>query len=142
MAHRFPSEEWIQAWHRTVNRDDVYRRAGAGWGVDFDGNVLFHLQADDRLPEDRYFSVRLDDDAVDDCREVDAPDSTDHGLVLRGSYADWVRLTTGEIGAAEGLMTGVFELEGDVQGIVGSGHSTAAARLVELLAEVDTEYAY
>ncbi|WP_254535369.1 SCP2 sterol-binding domain-containing protein [Halomarina litorea] len=140
MAHRFPSEEWIQAWQEAVNDDEVYGERAAGWGVDFDGDMLFHLQADDRLPEDRYFFVGLEDGAAHDCHAVEDPEAVDYGFVLRGTYTDWVRMTSGEVGAIDGLMSGVFELGGDMQKVL--RFSDAAARLVDLAATVDSDYAY
>ncbi|MFC6835025.1 SCP2 sterol-binding domain-containing protein [Halomarina ordinaria] len=140
MAHEFPSEAWIRAWQAAVNEDDRYGELSEGWGVGFDGDMVFHLRADDRLPTDRYFFVGLEDGEAYGCREVDSPDAVDHGFVLRGRYADWVAMTRGDLGAIEGLMDGRLELDGDLQRVL--AYSAAATRLVDLAATVDTEYVY
>ena len=140
MAYRFPSEEWIQAWESAVNDDAVYAEKSEGWGVGFDGDMIFHLQSDDRLPEDRYFFVGLEDGTAYDCQTIESPEEVDHGFVLRGTYTDWVRLTNGEVGAIDGLMSGVFDLDGDMQKVL--QYSDAAARLVDIAAEIESDYEY
>ena len=140
MAHEFPSEEWMDAWREAVNADEEYREAAADWGADFDGNMVFHLVADDRLPEDRLFFVALEGGKAHDSREIERPEDAEYGFVLRGTYSDWVSLTRGEVGAIDGLMTGRFELDGDMQRVL--QFSDAAARLVDLAAAVDSEYRY
>ncbi|MFC7157391.1 SCP2 sterol-binding domain-containing protein [Halomarina halobia] len=136
MAYDFPTEEWIERWEEVVANDEDYRETSRGWGVDFNGNFVFHLRADDRLPEDRYFFVGLEDGDTFGCRAVDDPEETDYGFVYRGDYRDWVRMTQGEIGAIDGLMSGTFDIDGDMQKVL--QYSDAAARLVECSNEVES----
>ncbi|MFD1514912.1 SCP2 sterol-binding domain-containing protein [Halomarina rubra] len=140
MAYEFPSEEWMAAWQETVNADEEYGEKAAEWGVDFDGDMVFHLTADDRLPDDRFYFVELAGGTAHDTYEVDSLDDADYGFVFRGTYTDWVRLTQGEVGAIDGLMSGTFELDGDMQRVL--QYSDAAARLVDLAAEIDSDYSY
>ncbi|MWG35962.1 sterol carrier protein [Halomarina oriensis] len=140
MADTFPSEEWMAAWRETVNADEEYGEKAAEWGVDFDGDMVFYLAADDRLPEDRLFFVELEGGTVHDTYEIGSLDEVAHGFVFRGIYSDWVRLTQGAVGAIDGLMTGTFELDGDMQRVL--QFSDAAARLVDLAAAVESDYRY
>jgi putative sterol carrier protein len=139
MTAEFPSEKWIEAWRRMVNDSD-YAEKGKGWGVGFNGDMVFHVVGDDRLPEDRYFFAGLEDGEVTGCREIDDPGEVEHGFVLRAPYGDWVAATRGEIGAVDGLMSGRFEMEGDMQRVL--EHSESAAVLIDCAAEVETEYRY
>jgi putative sterol carrier protein len=140
MALPFPSDEWIEQWQEQLINNEDYQEASEGWGVDFDGDFIFHLQADDRLPEDRYFFIGLEDGDVYDCREIDDPDDVDYGFVYRGDYADWVRLTEGEVGAIDGMMSGVFDLDGDMQKVL--QYSDAAVAMVETASDIDTDYEF
>ncbi|WP_458186106.1 SCP2 sterol-binding domain-containing protein [Haladaptatus sp. NG-WS-4] len=140
MTYDFPSEEWIERWEQVVANDEEYRQKGQGWGVGFNGDFVFHLQADDRLPEDRYFFIGLEDGDIFDCHEIDGLDETDYGFVFRGDYGDWVRMTQGEVGAIDGMMSGTFDLEGDMQRLL--QYSDAASRLVGCSSEVESEYVY
>lgn len=140
MALPFPTNEWIEEWEEELSSNPDYQESSEGWGVDFNGNFIFQLEADDRLPEDRYFFIGLEDGDVFDCREIDDPENVDYGFIYRGSYADWVRLTEGEVGAIDGLMSGVFELDGDMQKVL--QYSDAATVMTENAAEIDTEFEY
>lgn len=140
MGLPFPSDQWIQQWEEQLDDNETYAETSDGWGVDFDGDFIFHLQADDRLPEDRYFYIGLEDGDVFGCRKVDDPDAVDHGFVYRGAYSDWVRLTEGEVGAIDGLMSGVFDLDGDMQKVL--QYSDAAVQMVETASEIETDYEY
>lgn len=140
MAIPFPTDEWIEEWEQQLNDNEAYQETSEGWGVEFNGNFIFHLEADDRLPEDRYFFIGLEDGDAFDCHEVDDPEDTDYGFIYRGSYSDWVRLTEGEVGAIDGLMSGVFELDGDMQKVL--QYSDAAVNMVETASQIETDYQY
>jgi putative sterol carrier protein len=62
------------------------------------------------------------------------------GFVYRGDYSDWVKLNEGEIGAIDGMMSGVFELEGDMQKVL--QYSDAAVVMTENAGSIDTDYGY
>lgn len=136
----FPSEEWFEEYERRVNENEQYSESGAGWGVDFNGDFLYVYEADDRLPETRHFFVGLHDGGVTDTYEVDDPDEVDAGFALRGAYTDWIDLNEGDIGAVDGMMSGVFELEGDMQKVM--QYTQASVDLTEIASEIPTNYTY
>jgi putative sterol carrier protein len=140
MSIPFPSEEWIVEWREQLNDNDEYAEKGQGWGVGFNGDFVFHIRADDRLPEDRYFFIALDDGTCTEAREIDSPDEVDAGFVYRGDYADWVALNQGDIGPIDGMMSGVFDIEGDMQKVL--QYSEAAVAMSETGQRIDTEYSY
>lgn len=140
MAHEFPSEEWIRAWQSMANDDEEYGRAAEGWGVDFNGDLLFHLRSDERLPEDRYYFAELVDGKVRNSRPVDDPEAIDYGFALRADYTDWVRLVDGEIEPVACIMTCIFDVDGDVRQML--EYSDAVTRLVEIAAAIDSTYRY
>ncbi|MFC6733480.1 MULTISPECIES: SCP2 sterol-binding domain-containing protein [unclassified Haladaptatus] len=140
MAIEFPSDRWISEWEDRLQNNEEYAKASQGWGVGFNGDFIFHLKPDDRLPDDRYFFIGLEDGDVYDCRQVENPEAIDYGFAYRGDYTDWVRLTQGEVGAIDGLMSGVFNLDGDMQKVL--QYSDAAVSMVETASEIDTDYKY
>lgn len=140
MTHEFPSEEWIRAWQSAVNDDAAYAEAAEGWGVGFDGDMLFHLGADDRLPDDRYYHVELEDGRATAARPIDDPDAVDYGFALRADYADWVRVVGGEVDPEASIMACLFDIEGDMQRLL--QYSEAATRLVEVAAGIDSTFRY
>lgn len=36
----YPTEQWLEEYERRLNGSDAFDKAGAGWGVSFDGSVL------------------------------------------------------------------------------------------------------
>jgi putative sterol carrier protein len=136
----FPSEEWMKEYKERVDASESYAETGAGWGVDFNGDFLYVIEADDRLPETRYFFIGLEDGAATEAMEVDDPDEVDAGFVLRGAYSDWIDLNNGDIGAVDGMMSGVFELEGDMQKVM--QYTEAAVDLTDISSSIPTNYTH
>jgi putative sterol carrier protein len=134
----FPSEEWMKEYKERVNASESYAETGAGWGVGFNGDFLYVIEADDRLPETRYFFIGLEDGEATEAMEVDDPDEVDAGFVLRGAYSDWIDLNNGDIGAVDGMMSGVFELEGDMQKVM--QYTEAAVDLTDISSTIPTNY--
>jgi len=140
MTFQFPSEAWMEEYKNRLNESEEYGEQGAGWGVGFNGDFIFHIVADDRLPEDRYFYIALEDGNCTAVKEVDDLEEVDYGFVMRGTYSDWQKLNNGEMGAIDGMMSGVFDLEGDMQKVM--QYSGAAVTMTEISSSIDTEYAY
>jgi putative sterol carrier protein len=136
----YPSEEWIEEYKQRIDEDEDYSESGAGWGVGFNGDFLYVFEADDRLPEPRYFFVGLEDGGATEAFEVDDPDEVEPGFVLRGEYSDWIDLNEGDIGAVYGMMSGVFELEGDMQKVM--QYTQAAVDLTEISGSIPVNYRY
>ncbi|PSP95944.1 sterol carrier protein [Halobacteriales archaeon SW_5_68_122] len=140
MATPFPSEEWIAEWREQLNDNEEYAEKGQGWGAEFNGDFVFHVRADDRLPDDHYFFIGLEDGTCTEARGIDDPDEVDAGFVYRGDYSDWVALNRGDIGPIDGMMSGVFDIEGDMQKVL--QYSEAAVAMSETGRELDTDYQY
>lgn len=138
MATTFPSETWMEELKRELNEDEAYEEAASGWGLDFDGDFVFHIQPDEGLEEARFFYVGLEDGRCTGVREVEGVDEADAGFVYRGPYSKWKRAIRGEIGPIEGLMSGHFELDGDMQTLL--QYSDAATRFVETSSRIDTDF--
>ncbi len=131
-------DEWIEEWKHQVNENTEYDEKGAGWGVDFNGDFVFEVEPEGPLEEPLYFFVELYDGEVGEVHVTDDPESEDYGFVYRGPYGNWKKMTQGEIGSIDGLMSGQFELDGDMQRVL--QYSEAAALLTEASTLVDTEF--
>jgi putative sterol carrier protein len=140
MSVPFPSDEWIKEWRERLNDNEEYAEKGQGWGVGFNGDFIFHIRADDRLPEDHYFYIALEDGNCSEAREIDSPDDVDAGFVYRGDYSDWVDLNRGDIGPIDGMMSGIFDIDGDMQKVL--QYSEAAVAMTETGREIETDYQY
>lgn len=135
------ADEWIDAWGEKLNESEAYGEAGAGWGVGFNGDFLFHIRPDETYDgADLYFFVGLEDGVCTDAMRTDDPDGVDWGFAFRGAYGTWKQLLRGELGAIDGLMSGAFELDGDMQRTL--QYSDAAVVMTEEAAAIDTAFEY
>ncbi|WP_299266624.1 SCP2 sterol-binding domain-containing protein [Halorientalis sp.] len=135
------ADEWIDAWGEKLNESEAYGEAGAGWGVGFNGDFLFHIRPDETYDgADLYFFVGLEDGVCTDAMRTDDPDGVDWGFAFRCAYGTWKQLLRGELGAIDGLMSGAFELDGDMQRTL--QYSDAAVVMTEEAAAIDTAFEY
>jgi len=151
MAVEFPSDEWIDEWKERINDNEEYSEKASDWGVGWNGDFIFTIEVEnDELKED--FSDRIGDDGKvhyfvglegGDCRDayqVDNLDEVDYGFEIIGPYENWKALAQGEIGAIDGLMSGKFELNGDMQRVM--EYSDGAVVMVETATDIETDFAY
>ncbi|WP_299264901.1 SCP2 sterol-binding domain-containing protein [Halorientalis sp.] len=160
----FPSSEWFDDYQQKVNSNEEYAEKSAGWGVDFNGDFIFKMtdmpldEIDvEAMPEhlqeelDQYVTetseghtglsiVGLEDGECTEASLIESEDEVDNGFKLTGTYENWVELTRGNIGAVDGMMSGKFELDGDMQKIL--QYSDAATLLTECAGQVDSVFAH
>lgn len=138
MTERFPSEGWIEAFGAELNANEAWVDAAGEWGVDFNGDTVFVVEADGELDRTRYFFVGLEAGQCTDAYEIAGLDDAEHGFAFKGPYANWKRLIRGEIGAIRGLMTGQFSLDGSMRTVLGARE--AVQLLVGTVTRMDTEF--
>ncbi|MDY7081109.1 MAG: SCP2 sterol-binding domain-containing protein [Halobacteria archaeon] len=155
----FPSEEWIAKYREKVNEDEEYAEASEGWGVDFNGDFLFTVTDmpideldEDKLPEelkeqlDKYVDgdtgyslIGLEDGDCTRAELITDPDNYDYGFELKGPYENWKGLIRGEIDPIQGIMSGKFELNGDMQKVM--QYNEGAQRLASVSSQVGGVFA-
>lgn len=138
MAATFPSEEWFDELKARLNANETYGDQAAGYGVDFDGDYIFTIEAGDGLTETVHYYVGLEDGDCTGVRAVDSPDAVSTGFQLTGDYASWKQIVRGEMGAIEGIMGGDLELDGDMNTLL--KYQDAATTFVNTCAEIETEF--
>ncbi|MFC6766365.1 SCP2 sterol-binding domain-containing protein [Natrinema soli] len=78
-----------------------------------------------------------------ECREVDTItdlDEREYGFRLVGDFEQWTTLVRGEGGVIDMLMSGDFEIDGDMQKIL--QYSDAAVDLAEVSADMDSRFIF
>jgi putative sterol carrier protein len=138
MAHEFPSEDWIKTFQTQLNDNEEYAEAASDWGVDFNGDFIFTIEADDLYDQTEHYFVGLEAGECTDAYHVENPDDEDYGFVYSGPYSNWKEMVNGNIGAIDGMMSGQFSLDGDMQKVLQA--SDAAAALVETSASIETDF--
>jgi putative sterol carrier protein len=159
----FPSQAWFAEYRERINDDDAYAEAASDWGTDFDGDFVFRMEEmpvedldtaamPDSLAEDleRYVTeedgsyvghalLGLEGGKCTDARLVESAESVEAGFTLTADNETWKRLMAGELGVVDGMMSGHFEIDGDMQKVM--QYSQAAVRLTEAAADIDAEFA-
>ncbi|WP_433627275.1 sterol carrier protein [Halomicrococcus sp. NG-SE-24] len=160
----FPSQAWFSTYEDRINEDDEYEEISEGWGVGFNGDFIFELtempvdEMDiDAMPtylqeeittylretDDRGYVglayLGLEDGECTGTRLVESEDEVDNGFHLTATTEKWKSLLKQEQGIIDGLMSGDFELDGDMQKVL--QYSDAAVRLTDLAGSLDDEFA-
>ncbi|WP_306061745.1 hypothetical protein [Natronococcus wangiae] len=160
----FPSQAWFAAYEGEINADEGYRIASEDWGVGFDGDIVFEMiqipidemdfgtmprylrnEFDAYVTEDDvtgytgYAYLRLEGGECTGARLLEGPGEVEYGFLLSATAAKWKSLLKGELGIVDGLMGGGFELDGNMRTIL--QYSDSVARLTELSASIDAEFA-
>jgi len=159
----FPSQEWFSQYEEAINDDDAYNEMSEGWGVGFDGDLVFELRdmpVDDLDLEDMppylateldeymsetdrgyagYAYLGLEDGRCTGARLIEGPGEVEHGFLLSASSEDWEALLRGDIDVIQGLMSGTFDLDGDMQKVL--QYTDSAQRLTELASSIDAAFA-
>lgn len=148
MAVDFPSDGWIEEWKERLNDNDEYAEAASDWGVGWNGDFVFTIEVDDEFTDEFpdmvgddnkiHYYVGLEGGECTDSHRVEDLDEVDYGFELIGSYDNWKKLAQGEIGAIDSLMSGKFDLNGDMQRVM--QYSDGAVKMVESATEIETEY--
>jgi putative sterol carrier protein len=159
----FPSQAWFQEYQQRINDNEQYAEMGADWGVDFNGDFIFEMRGMpvdaldiDAMPtslqEDidsyvndengthvGYAFLGLEGGKCTDARLVEDEDEVDVGFKLIADNDTWKQLMKGELGVVDGMMSGHFDIEGDMQKVM--QYSQAAVQLTESASDIDAVYA-
>lgn len=138
MPTEFPGDEWFAELRDRLNDNDTYGEQAAGYGVDWNGDYVFTIEAGDGLEETVHYFVGLEDGDCTGVHEVDSLEDVDYGFELSGPYGNWQEVVRGEMGAIEGIMGGDFELDGDLNKLL--EYQDAATTFVETCSEIETTF--
>ncbi|NIM02157.1 MAG: hypothetical protein GTO30_11850 [Acidobacteria bacterium] len=136
MSTKFGTPEWAAALKQEINGSSEYRNAANRWGVDFNGNLLFVFEADERNPEQRALMLKLSGGACQDAEFVSEPSHPDAGFVLRGPAHLWREILDRKTMAATAILTGKLRVEGERMQLL--KHTAANRALIHCTASVDT----
>jgi putative sterol carrier protein len=150
MAVDFPSDGWIDEWKEQLNSNEEYAEKAADWGVGWNGDFIFTIEVDEEAKEEfpelvgdsdkvHYF-IGLEGGECTDAYQVDDLEDVDYGFEIIGPYENWKKLANGEIGAIDSLMSGQFELNGDMQRVM--QYSDGAVEMVETATDIETNFIY
>jgi putative sterol carrier protein len=85
-----------------------------------------------------YAWIGLEDGGCYEVATLDSLDERDAGFVLTGSYDQWEKLVSGDLGPVDGIMSGELELDGDMQKIL--QYTDSAIRMTDVSSELDKQF--
>jgi putative sterol carrier protein len=137
-AIQFGTPAWAQAFAREINASSEYRNSGAGWGVGFNGNLLFVYEADAALAAPLALLVRLSGGRCDGCEWVAGASHAEAGFVLRAPFSIWREILEGRALAATAILTGGMKVEGEKLKLL--RYAGAHRSLIHCAASVPTDF--
>jgi len=114
MAYKFPSEtkELLKSWKDKINQNEQYQEAASGWGVDFNGDILFTIREGANYDGDPInILLELEDGNCFSARKVD-PGDVEYGVEFTTSYTEWKNFLQ-ETHIAKGYFENVLDFSGD-----------------------------
>ena len=137
MAHRFPSDEWAQAFKAVVNASPAYQKAAATWTF---GAVALVVRADPAIgvPEDVGLWLDLEKGVCKEVRVVGRAEADKAPFCITGEYARWKSVMKKELDPIKGMMQKKLELKGPMTTIV--KYVNASKELVEASTRVPTQF--
>jgi putative sterol carrier protein len=128
---------WSKEYCQALNDSEEYAEAAAGWGVEFEGAMLFIMGASGEIEDDITAFIDLKDGK---CLGIEVlPPGQDPpreaGMTLKAPLTIWKKLAFKEMNPVQALMTGELGLEGDMQ--LAMKYSQAAMMLADLTEKTD-----
>jgi len=117
--------DFTKEYCKAINENSEYIEAAKGWGVGFEGSILYLMEASGDIEDDISIYMDLRDGK---CLEIKmlSPNETPPrkpGLVIRGSLIIWNEIATRQITAMNAIMSGKLKLEGKVNLVMRYSHA-------------------
>ncbi len=109
-------EKWAKEFCEALNNSAEYKKAAAGWGIDFDGGMLFVMEKSGEIEDDISAFLDLKDG---NCLGItilppgNAPPKPPI-MTLRASMLIWKQLASKALDPIQSLMQGLLTLDGDM----------------------------
>lgn len=126
---KFLSEEYFKIVQKVANTDEEFQIKGRG----FTGSFTFRVEDREDIPP---IYVMFEDAKITEVRELGEDEETDYAL--EGPYETWVNVNTGELDAANAIMSREIRFLGSMSSII--RYSKAFLRLFTVMTEVSVEY--
>jgi len=134
------AEKWAEEYCEALNNSEAYEEAGKGWGIDFEGSMLFVMKKSGEIEDNLSAFLDLEDGKCLGIKIL-APDENpprEPIMTLKGSFLLWKKLAFREIDPIQSLMSGKLRLEGDMS--LAMRYARAAMELANATKDTDTTF--
>ena len=131
-------KDWAAEYCKALNESASYEDAAKGWGVDFDGGMLFIMGKSGEIEDDIASFLDLKDGKCLGITIIPPGDNPPRPptLTLRGSFLLCRKLAFKELDPIQCLMQGKLQLEGDMS--LAMKYARAAMELANVVENTDT----
>jgi len=138
MTYKFPSAEWIQAFKEKLNADEQYAKIAKKW----EGDIMFHIEADGPLPKPYYFYTDLWHGTCRDAFELDEEKiaELEPAYILSAPYKNFVRIMTGALDPMQAMITRKLKVKGSMAYMM--RNVPVVLDFVRCVQEIDTDFLY
>jgi putative sterol carrier protein len=138
MAVLYPSQEWCDEWRKAINASQRIKESGKRWGVGFNGNMVFEIQAGGGLESTTHVFMAATAGECSECKIIEDPFTVDYGFYVKGNYADFKEVVKGNKDFIVGVVTGLFKLEGPMLKIM--THAKFVRAVANSISSFEAEY--
>jgi len=130
-------EKWAKEYCNVLNNSKEYEEAAKGWGIDFEGAMLFIMSASGEIDFDVVCFLDLKDGKCLGIKILVPGEEPlrKPGMKLKAPLSIWKKLAFKELNPIQALMTGELQLEGDMS--LAMRYSQAAMMLADLTEKTD-----
>lgn len=113
---QFPSADWLQSLMEKLNSDEKYAQVARNW----EGDMAFHIEPGAKSGGPKMLYVDLWHGKCRDAFVADGNQQVKPAFVLKGPYANYVRLLKGEVDPIQALLTRKISVQGNMAVILRS----------------------
>lgn len=133
-------KKWADEYCEALNNSEAYEEAGKGWGIDFDGSMMFVMEPSGEIEEGVSTFLDLKDGKCLGIQILQPGEEPPREpiMTLKGSFLLWKKLAFREIDPIQSLMSGKLKLEGDMS--LAMRYARAAMELANAVQDTDTTF--
>ncbi len=130
-------KKWAAEYCKALNNSPEYEEAAKGWGIDFEGAMLFIMTASGEITFDIVAFLDLKDGKCLGIKLLEPGEAPPRppGLTLKATFLTWRKLAFKEQNPIQALMTGELGLEGDMDLVM--RYAQAAMLLADVTEKTD-----
>jgi putative sterol carrier protein len=106
----FPSAEWMQVIKEKLNTDEHYAQVAKNW----EGDMRIVLEPDKTILEEMWLYFDLWHGKCRDAYVEEQSSTLNPAFVLNGSYSNFIKILSGQVGVVQALMTRMLGVHGSM----------------------------
>jgi putative sterol carrier protein len=138
MSLVFGSPEWCAALHESINKSEDYAQSAKTWGVDFNGNLMFAIEADDTFSNPLNILLYLKAGHCDGVETVEDPGDPEAGFSIQAPFKVWTEIFKGNLKPATAIFTGKMRVRGSMTTMM--KYANSAQHLIQATRTVPTAF--